>query len=83
MSGEYKVLSAYVLSGVRLFVTAWTVAHQAPLSMEFSRQEYLSGLSFTSPGDLPNSGIKPTSRTSALAGRFFTTSTTCEAQSAQ
>ena len=41
------------------FVTPWTVAHQASLSMEFSRQEYLSGLPFPSPGDLPNSGIKP------------------------
>ena len=44
---------------VRLFVTPWTVAHQAPLSMGFSRQEYWSGLPFPSPGDLPNPGIKP------------------------
>ena len=41
--------------------TLWTVAHQAPLSMGFSRQEYWSGLSFPSPGDLPNPGIKPSS----------------------
>ena len=41
------------------FVISWTVAHQAPLSMGFSRQEYWSGLSFPSPGDLPNPGIKP------------------------
>ena len=55
----------------------WTVACQAPLSMGFSRQEYWSGLPFPSPGDLPNPGIEPASRTSpALAGRFFTTSTT-------
>ena len=47
------------LSRVRLFVTPWTVAHQAPLSMGFSRQEYWSGLPFPSPGDLPNPGIKP------------------------
>ena len=40
-------------------VTLWSVARQAPLSMEFSRQEYWSGLAFTSPGDLPNPGIKP------------------------
>ena len=40
---------------------SWTVAHQAPLSMGFSRQEYWSGLPFPSPGDLPNPGIKPTS----------------------
>ena len=41
--------------------TPWTVAHQAPLSMGFSRQEYWSGLPFPSPGDLPNPGIKPRS----------------------
>ena len=41
------------------FATAWTVAHQAPLSVEFFRQEYWSGLSFPSPGDLPDPGIKP------------------------
>ena len=39
--------------------TPWTIAHQAPLSMRFSRQEYWSGLPFASPGDLPNPGIKP------------------------
>ena len=48
-----------LLSRVRLFATPWTVAYQAPQSMEFSRQEYWSGLSFPSPGDLPNPGIKP------------------------
>ena len=47
------------LSRVRLFATPWTVAHQAPLSMGFSKQEYWSGLPFPSPGDLPNPGIKP------------------------
>ena len=46
-------------SRVRLFATPWTVAHQAPLSMGFSRQEYWSGLPFPSPEDLPNPGIKP------------------------
>ena len=51
--------------------TPWTVAHQAPLFMEFSRQEYWSGLPFPSPGDLPKPGIKPVSP--ALEGRFFTT----------
>ena len=40
------------------FVTSWTVAHQAPLSMEFSRQEYWKGLPFPSPGDIPNPGIE-------------------------
>ena len=39
-------------------MTPWTVDHQVPLSMEFSRQEYWSGLPFPSPGDLPNPGIK-------------------------
>ena len=63
------------LSHVRLFVTPWTVAHQAPLSTEFSRQEYWSGLPFPTPEDLPKPGIKPVSLASpALAGRFFTTS---------
>ena len=52
-------------------MTPWTAAHQAPLSMEFSRQEYWSGLLFPSPGDLPNLGFRPTFP--ALAGRFFTT----------
>ena len=47
------------LSRVRLFATPWTVAYQAPQSMEFSMQEYWSGLPFPSPGDLPNTGIEP------------------------
>ena len=51
------------LSCVQLFVTPWTVAHQAPLSMEFSRQEYWSGLPFPPPGDLPDPGIEPRSPT--------------------
>ena len=52
-------VSACTLSRVRLFVTPGTVAHQAPLSMGFSRQEYWSGLPFPSPGDLPDPGIDP------------------------
>ena len=52
----------------------WTVAHQAPLSMGFSRQEYWSGLPFPSPGDPADPGIKPTCLASpALAGGFLTT----------
>ena len=47
------------LSRVHLFATPWTVAHQAPLSMGFSRQEYWSGLPFPSPGGLPDPGIEP------------------------
>ena len=57
-------------------VTAWTVAYQALLSMEFSRQEDCNGLPFPTPGDLPNLGIKPMSP--ALAGGFFTTRSTWE-----
>ena len=54
-------------------VVSNSVAHQVPLFMEFSRQEYWSGLPFPSPGDLPNPGTKPTSLASpALAGGFFT-----------
>ena len=62
-----------VLSRGWLFVAAWRVAHQAPLSMEFSRQKYWSGLPFPPPGYLPNPGIKPASLVSpALADGFFT-----------
>ena len=50
-----------VLSPVQLFVTLWTVGHQAPLPMEFTRQEYWSGLPFPPPGDLLNPGIEPMS----------------------
>jgi len=62
------------LSRVQLFATPWTVAHQAPSSMEFSRQEYWSGFPFSSPGDLPDPGIKPRSPAAPeLSGGFFTT----------
>ena len=57
------------LSHVRLFVTPWTVAHQAPPSMGFSRQEYGSGLPFPSPGDLLDPGIEP--RSPALQADAF------------
>ena len=68
-------------SCVQLFATLWTIAHQAPLSLGFSRQECWNGLPFPSPGDLPNPGIKPTSLMSpASAGIVFITSTTWEAQ---
>ena len=59
------------LSRVPTLFGPWTVAHQAPLSMEFSRQEYWSGLPFATPGGLPYPGIEPPSP--ALAGRCFTT----------
>ena len=51
------------LSHVQLFATAWAVAYQAPPSMEFSRQEYWSGLPFPSPGDLPDPGVETGSPT--------------------
>ena len=60
-----------MLSCVQLFATPWTAALQAPLSMGFPRQKYWSGLPFSSPGDLPDPGIK--SAAPALAGGFFTT----------
>ena len=58
-------------------VAPWTVAHQAPLSMEFSRQEYWSGLPFPFPGDLPDPGIEPGSP--ALQADVFTVRATREA----
>ena len=61
-------------------VTLWKAAHQASLSMGFSRQENWSGLPRRPPGDLPYPGIEPTSlKSPALSGGFFTTSATCEA----
>ena len=69
------------LSCVWIFATPWTVAHQVPLSLGFCRQEYWSGLPCPPPGDLPDPGTEPRSLMSpALSGRFFTTSTTWEAQ---
>ena len=60
-----------------LYDLLWTIAHQTPLSMEFSRQEYWSGLPFPTPGDLPDTGIKPRSlalqMVPCIAVRFFTT----------
>ena len=81
VSGKYmstesaaSELAVYGLSGAQLSATPWTVALQASLTMEFSRQEYWSGFAFPTPGDLPNPGIKPKSLVSpALASGFFTT----------
>ena len=68
---------------IRLFVTLWTIALQAALSMGFSREEYWSGLPYPSPEDLPNRptpGIKPESLSSpALVGGFFAIGATWEA----
>ena len=78
-----KFLPVCVLSHfscVQLFSTLWTVARQDPLSMGFSRQEYLGGLPCPPPGHLPDLGIKPLPLMSpALADGFFMTSTTWEA----
>ena len=70
---QQRVMRVCSLSRVRLFVTPWTVAHQAPLSMGFSRQEYWGGLLFPPPWDLPDPRIKQASPEAlALACRFFT-----------
>ena len=67
-------------SCAQLFATLWTIAHQAPWSMGFSKKEYWSGLPCPPPGDLPYPGIEPAFLMSlALAGRFFTTRTAWEA----
>ena len=68
------MIGAYVFSHIRFFVTPWAIAHQAPLSMGFPRQEYWNGLPFPPPGDLPDPGIEPTSLAfPVLAGRLLTT----------
>ena len=67
----------WVLSHNWLFATLWTIAHQAPLSMGFPRQEFWSELPFPPPEDLRDPGIKPVSP--ELVGRFFTTRVTWEA----
>ena len=79
VNGDAHMLSHF--SYVWLFATLWTVIHQAPLPMGFSRQEYWSGLPCPPPGDLPDPGIKLAPLTSpALASGFFITSITWEAQ---
>ena len=92
MTGQGKIISSEAqanqtkgtcvlshFSPVRLFVTLWTVPHQAPLSMGFSRQEYWSGLPGPPPGGLPDPGIEPSFLMSpALAGGFFTISASWE-----
>ena len=85
LANEKLIIFLHALSHfsrVWFFPTLWTVACQVPLAMGFSGQEYWNGLPFPPPGDLPNPWIEPESLTSpALAGGFFTTSTTWEAQS--
>ena len=73
-------MSAGMHAKSHLFVIPWTLAHQAPLSMEFSRQDYWSESPISSPRGLTNPGIKSASLTSpTLGGGFFTTSATWEA----
>ena len=67
-------------SWVSLFATQWTIAHQPPLSMGFSRQQYWSGLLCPPPGFLPTAGIESIYFTSTCIDRFFTSSSTWEAQ---
>ena len=78
-----RVLNVCVLSRfshAQLFATPWTVAHQAPLSMGLSRQEYWRGLPCPPPWDLPNTGIQPMSlMSSTLPSGFFASTTTWEA----
>ena len=75
-----KVIAVLVAQSCPTVCNPWTVAHQAPLSMEFSRQEYSSGLPCPPPGHLPNPGTEPVSLMSPeLAGGFFTTSATWKA----
>ena len=57
----HVIVVVKLLIRVQLFATPWTVAHKAPLSMGFPRQEHWSGLPFPSLGDLPSSGIEPAS----------------------
>ena len=59
ISALYPELLSEVLGEILLFATPWTISYQASLSMEFSRQEYWSGLPFPSPGDLPDTRIEP------------------------
>ena len=74
ITGIHTCVHAQSLSCVQLLGTLWTVAHQAPQSMELFRQEYWSGLPFLPPAYLPDTGVEPESLESpALAGGFFTT----------
>ena len=74
VSTHLTQLCIHACSVAQFFATPWTIACQAPLSMELSWQEYWSGLLFPSPRDLPDPGIElASSVASALVGRFFTT----------
>ena len=82
LGSDDQEVRVFMLSCVRLSVTPWTTAHQAPPSMGFPMQKQWSGLPLPFPGDLPNPGIEPASLASpALAGAFFTTRAIWEALS--
>ena len=84
MTGPRSHRHAQSFSHVGLFETPWTVTHQAPLSVEFSKQEYWNGLPFPTPGDLPNQRTDLASLAPpALAGRVFTTSAARQKQSSE
>ena len=79
MSGKPSFLMCVLTSVVSKSAIPWSIAHQAPLTMGLSRQEYWSVLPCPPPGDLPNPGTEPVSLMSpASAGMFFNTSTTWE-----
>ena len=74
LRSETSDMCDQLLSDIWLFVALWTEPYQSPLSMDFSRREYWSGLPFPTPGDLRDSGIEPTFFASpVLVGRFFST----------
>ena len=75
---DYWAFCVQSLRPVGLFATLWTVACQVPLSVEFSRQKYWSGLPFPPPGDLPDQGSNPCLVSTTLAGEFFRPSATWE-----
>ena len=80
LTGPMLLLLSH-FSRVRLFATPWTAAHQAPLSMRFSRQEYWSGCHALLQGISPTQGLNVCLMSPALAGRFFTPNATWEAHS--
>ena len=79
LAGISPYVLCCVLSHVWLFVTPWSAACQAPLSMGFPGHEYWSGLPFPPPGIFPTQGLNPSLASPALAGSFFIASTTWEA----
>ena len=76
---KYNACMPSCFTCILFFVSLWTVVHQPPRSLGFSRQEYWNGLLCPPPGNLPDPGIEPASpKSPALSGRFFTTHATLE-----